>query len=102
MAGTLPHPGEKDLFRIVQSIRELFFGRSLAVGEVTLTPNSSTTVVDAVNVGEQSEIFLSPKTANAATATANVRVTAKAPGSFTLTHTNNAQADRTFGYVALG
>lgn len=102
MAGKLPLSGEKDLFVIVQAIRELFFGRSLAVGQFTLRANQTTTTVAAPNIGEQSEIFLSPRTANAATATGNTRVTTVAPGTFTVTHSSTADADKTFGYVALG
>jgi hypothetical protein len=47
-------------------------------------------------------ILLSPTTANAAAALATTYVSAVTQGSFTLTHANNAQTDKTFGYVALG
>src|SRR5262249_42788504 len=93
---------EKNLFQIVQAIRELAFGRSLAVGQVTLRDGQTTTTVDAPNIGEQSEVFFSPRTAHAAAALANMRVTAVAPGTFTITHSNTADTDKTFGYVALG
>ena len=102
MAGKIPRKDEKNLTPIVEAIRELFFGRSLAVGQVTLRASQTTTTVDAPNIGEQSEIFLSPRTANAASALANVRVTAVVPGGFTLTHSSTADVDKTFGYVALG
>lgn len=102
MAGNIPHAGETNTFRIVQAVRELFFGRSLAVGQFSLRANETTTTVSAPNIGEQSQIFLSPKTANAATALTNARVTTVTNGSFTITHSNTADADKTYGYVALG
>lgn len=90
------------MLRIVRAVRELFEGRSNAVGSVTLRENQTTTTVIAPNIGPSSEIFLSPKTSNAAGATANVRVTSVGSGTFTLTHSNTATTDRTFGWVALG
>lgn len=102
MAGNIPHAGETNPFKIAQAIRELFFGRSLAVGEFSLRANETTTTVEAPNIGEQSQIFFSPKTANGAAALTNVRVTTVAPGTFTVTHSNTADADKTLGYAALG
>lgn len=102
MAGTPPHRGETNPVRITQSVRELFEGRSNAVGAATLTAGTTTTVVSAETCGEGSVILLSPKTANAAAAVATTYVSAVTNGSFTLTHANNAQTDRRFGYVAIG
>ena len=65
MAGNVPHVNETSLTRIIQSIRDLYAGRSNAVGTVTLTANAASTVVTALNVGKDSRIFLTPKTANA-------------------------------------
>jgi hypothetical protein len=102
MAGNVPGLGETSLPRFAQAIRELFEGRSNAVGEVTLTENATTTTVASDTCGDESVILLSPRTANAATAVATTQVTAVGNGSFTLTHANNAQTDRRFGYVAIG
>ena len=102
MAGNLPRKDETNPTKIIEAIRELFFGRSLAVGQVTLRASQTTTTVDAPNIGEQSEIFLSPRTANAAAALANVYVSAVVPGGFTLTHSSTAAVDKTFGYEARG
>ncbi len=103
MSGEPPHLNETRQWRIVQAIRELFEGRSNAVGSVTLTANDTTTVVSNVVSNADSKIFLMPTTANAqADWIAGMRVSAKAQGSFTITHPNNANADKTFDWVALG
>lgn len=104
MAGNVPNPQEKDPRRIVQGVRELFQGRSNAVGSVTLTENTTTTTVDFLNVGPDSKVFLMPTTANAAIefGGGSLHVSSVASGSFVLTHANAASTDRTFFYVCLG
>lgn len=104
MAGNVPQPGERDPRRIVQAIRELFEGRSNAVGEVTLQAGGTATTVTAANCGVDSKVFLFPTTANAAAevGAGTLYCGTVAGGSFTLTHANNAQTDRTFFYVAIG
>jgi len=102
MAGIKPATSERDLARIVQAVRDLYEGRSHAVSTCTLTAGITSTVVAAENCGPSSQIFLSPKTANAATALATTYVSAVGANTFTLTHANNAQTDRTFGYAIQG
>jgi len=104
MAGNPPAPLEKNLVRIVQGVRELFQGRSNAVGVVTLTENATTTDVAALNCGADSKVFLTPTTANAAAevGAGGMYISAVASQQFTITHANNAQTDRTFHYVVLG
>lgn len=104
MSGNLPAITETDLRRIVQGIRDLFFGRSNAVGSFTLTAGVATTVVMAPNCGLGSNITLRPKTANAAAALATTFITDinTGFGTFTVNHANNAQVDRTFGYSIQG
>ena len=98
----LPTYDDKSWERTTTAIRSMAEGRSLAVGEVTLTANAASTAVSFTNCSENSKIFLSPTTANAAGAVATTYVSAVGNGTFTLTHANNAQTDRTFGFVALG
>lgn len=101
-------PEETSIYRIVQAIIQLLQGRSNAVGEVTLRANQTTTVVTkavaraAVNVSADSEVFLTPLTANAAAAVPTTYVSSVVQGGFTLTHASNAQINKTFGWVALG
>jgi len=105
MSGNYPNIGEKDLVRIVQSIRDLFQGRTNASGEFFLAVSpATTTVVTSFNCGIGSKPLLTALTANAAAAqaTGGVWVSAVNSGSFTVTHPASVQTDRKFGYVALG
>lgn len=102
MAGNMPFPGEKDVARIVQAVRELFMGRSNAVGTVTLRASETTTTVTAINCGPDSKIFLMPTTANASADFPDCYISAVAAGSFTITHPSDADEDKTFHWVALG
>lgn len=95
-------PSEKEIHRVVAVVRQLIEGRSNAVGTVTLTANAGSTVVTAPNCGPDSAVFLFPTTANAAAIVAATYVSAVAAGTFTVTHTNNANTDKTFNWVALG
>lgn len=93
------------MFRIVQSVRELFFGRSLAAGSFTLAVDPATsTTVRAQNCGDTSRIFLTPRSANAAAAlvSGDLYVSAVRRGEFDVTHAADASTDLDFDYVALG
>ncbi len=71
---------------------------------VTLTANQATTVVSNSDVRSGSRIILFPTTANAASEIGNgtIYISAKTTGtSFTITHANNGQADRTFDYIIM-
>lgn len=89
---------------IITAIRQLIQGRSNATGTVTLTANQATTTVSKDTISGDAQVFLFPKTANAAAELGNgtAYISAVANGSFTVTHANNAQADRTFGYLVIG
>jgi hypothetical protein len=104
MSGVILHIAEKDQTRQNQAIRDLFAGRSNAVGTVTLADGAASTVVTAINCGLGSRVFLTPTTANASAEFGNgtIYVSTVANGSFTITHANNAQTDRTFYWVCLG
>lgn len=106
MAGITLNPGEKSLFNIVQVVRQILEGRSNAVGTVTLTANAASTTVPAPTCGAQSLPFLFPMTAHAAAelASGNCFVLASnvSNGQFIISHSNNAQTDRTFGWLAIG
>jgi hypothetical protein len=91
-----------DIDEIRDAVRQLVRGRSNATGTVTLTPGATTTVVSApFNVSARSRVGMSPTTANAAAALTTTFWVA-GNGSFTITHANNAQADRTFIWSAQG
>jgi len=101
MSGSAPSAAERDLYRIVRAIRELFEGRRNTTGTVTLTANTSSTAVTHVNFGVDSIPHLTPTTANASVEIGNgtLHASTRANGSFTLTHANNGQTDRTFLYA---
>lgn len=95
-------PSETRIDRIVSAVREIIEGRSNATGRVALRAGQTTTVVIAVNCGKDSEVFLSPRTANAAAALPTTYISAVNQGSFTITHANAVSIDRTFGWEARG
>jgi hypothetical protein len=97
-------PSETQAYRIVNAVRQLMQGRSNAAGTATLAASAASTTVTAPNCAPGAQVFLFPRTAHAAAelAAGGCYVSAVGNGSFTLTHANNAQADRTFSYVCLG
>ena len=95
---------EKDLSKITLVVNELASGRSNANGTFTLTASAASTTVTAANCGAGSHVNWSPLTANASAEVGNGTIyrSAIANGSFTLTHANNGQTDRTFSYSIQG
>lgn len=90
-------PSLRDVYDIGNGIMQ---GRVNDKGTVTLEVSAATTVVSDTRVGPNSVITFMPTTANAAAEIGNgtMYVSARSNGSFTITHANNAQADRTYGY----
>ena len=93
---------ETDRTKINRAIQQLEQGRLNVTGVCTLAASATTTTVKAPNCGARSQVQLTAKSANAAAALATTYVSAVSNGSFTITHANNAQTDRTFGYACLG
>ena len=104
MSGLPPATGETNVLRIVMAIRSLYEGRSNACGSVTLTAGAGSTVVTAINCGPESCVFLMPTTANAAAdfGSGSLYVSSKGAGTFTITHPNDADTDKTLDWIALG
>lgn len=101
MTARVPGRNERDLSVINLTIAELASGRSNAHGTFTLTAGVTSTVVTNANCAAASCVKITPTTANAAAALATTYITA-ANGSFTVTHANSAQTDRTFTYAIQG
>lgn len=99
---TEPTYDDRERTRLVTAVLQLIRGRSNAVGSVTLTAGATSTTVDFVNCSQDSQVFLSPRTANAAAALATTYISSVGNKSFTIAHANAASTDRTFGFVALG
>lgn len=90
------------IYVIARAVNALILGRGNSADTLTLEANVATTTV-ANNLFQSGMVpVLVPTTANAATALATTYVSARANGSFTLTHANNAQTDRTFLYSFRG
>lgn len=104
MTATVVARDEKDLKKFAQAINQLAQGRSNAVGSVTLTASAASTVVTAITCAVGSVVLLSPLTAHAAAelAAGGCYISSVGEKTFTITHANNGQVDRTFGYVCLG
>ena len=102
MAGSVPSPNERDPIRIVQAIRELFAGRSNAVGTCVLDAGTTASTVTFINCGASSKIFLTPLSADAAAETPTLYVTGVASGQFTLAHSNSASTDRRYSFAVIG
>ncbi|RUP22654.1 hypothetical protein [Methylobacterium sp.] len=70
-------------------------------GRITLKTNTTQTVVTVAQIGVDGAVALSPMTATAAAEMASGAcfVSAYGPGTFTITHRNLAQTDRTFAFV---
>jgi len=102
----LPETNETDLKKIVLALQQLGAGRSNAVGTVTLTQNSATTVVTTRTgtCAPGSVPILIPTTANAATefGAGTWYISSVGIDTFTITHVNSATASRTFLYVLVG
>lgn len=90
--------------RLAFAINQLINGKSNNIGSVTLTASQATTTVSDRRAGVDSVVTFEPTTANAAAevGAGGMYVSAHGGGSFTITHANNAQADRTFRYVVTG
>lgn len=94
----------------VKIIRNIMQGRTNNVHTVTLNANATTTAVDLPvdTLGQYSAIFFMPTTASAATefGAGSMYVSARAPlsttATFTITHTNTADTDKTFYYIIVG
>lgn len=86
----------RKLTEVVNSLRD---GKINSVGSVTLTANDTTTTVADSRAGGDSKIVFTATTSNAAGAVGGMYVSAKAKGSFTITHANTAATDKDFDYV---
>lgn len=80
----------------------LLDGKDNATGTVTLTVSSATTTLSDPRIGAQTKVILVPTTANALADVPYQTFPNTTEGQATLNHANNANADRTFGYLLRG
>lgn len=90
-----------DIRTAILKLNAVINGGGNNTGEVTLTAAATSTTVTDTRASNSSVIILMPTTANAAAAITTTYFSATL-GSFTLTHANNAQIDRTFKYAIVG
>lgn len=88
------------------SIFNIWSGKLNCTGEITLTANAATTVLNRKGLSPQSVVHFDPRTANAAAeiygGTMYVTTANRTNDSWVITHANNANADRTFSYTVIG
>tara|TARA_R110000868_G_scaffold104343_1_gene287373 strand:+ start:3711 stop:4064 length:354 start_codon:yes stop_codon:yes gene_type:complete len=81
-------------------------GKTANIGSVTLTASAASTVVTDTKCTTGSVIVFDSETANAMAeyiaGGMYVATAGRVNGSFTITHANNAQTDRTFRYIITG
>lgn len=99
---TLPTYDDKDTTRLVTAVNQIAKGRSLAVGTVTLSAGATSTAVNFENCSSESQVFLTPRTANAAGALATTYISSVSNKSFTIAHSSSGTTDRTFGFEVRG
>ena len=103
MTAYVPDVNEKDLQKYARSLQQLAAGRSNAVGTVTCSTLSKTTVTDAnCAVGSKVQITASSSNASAALTSTWISSTGTLNGSFVVDHTVASTTDRTFGYAIVG
>jgi len=93
---------DQAITRHAESINGLIDGRADVVGDFTLTAGATSTVVSDNKFESGMVPVWVPKSATAATAMTALFLSARAQGSFTVTHNNTADVDRTFAYVRFG
>lgn len=93
----------RGLYDALYAVRK---GKLECVAELTLTANAASTVLTYRGLSPQSVLVFDPKTANAAAEIGNgtMYTTAanRGAGTWTITHANNAQADRSFQVAIIG
>lgn len=104
MAGTFEGPSGAD--KPAQIMRSILAGNINPTGTLTLTANAATSTLTDPNLTPEKIVMWDPTTANAAAelaaGTLYVLTANRGAGSWTVTHANNAQADRTFRYLVIG
>ena len=87
--------------RLAEVVNGAMLGKTNTTGSLTLTASQATTTLTDTRLTATSVIMFMPITANAAAeiGAGGMYVSAQANGSATVTHANNAQADRDFRYA---
>lgn len=86
------------------TMNSLLLGKINAVAEITLTPSASVSSLIDFRIHPNSTLLPMATTANAAVelASGTMYVSGISGNTATITHANNAQADRTFKFLIIG
>lgn len=94
------------LRKVWDALYKLRRGKIECVTDLTLTANVTTTQIRDERLSTQSVVSFDPKTANAAAekaaGTMYVLTANRTDGTWTITHANNGQTDRTFQVSIIG
>lgn len=82
------------------ALNQAINGKTNNSGSVTLNASATTTTLENPLIGPNSKLFFNPETANAQAI--SLPRASCTDGSATLTHANNANADKTFSYLVVG
>ena len=88
--------------QLAQAINLATDGKLNSVGGVTLTENVTTTVLLDKRMGVDSVLLFIPTSANAAAIIASIYVSSKGKETATITHTSDANTDKTYDYIIIG
>ena len=90
--------------KIARTVNLMLRGKinSLVGTKVTLRASQTTTTLTDERIGASSHLTFMPLTAHAATAAANLYVSALNQGSATLTHSSSANTDQDFRVSIIG
>lgn len=92
--------------RIAEAVNQLFQGKSLNTGTVTMTQQDTSTIVYDARIGEESVVLFMPVTESAGdlfkTSGNPFWVSAQEAGQVTVSHQNSNNDDLTFRYVVIG
>jgi len=90
------------LFEVVSTMRR---GKMDCTTEITLTPSAASSTLNDIRLSPYSVVLFDPQTANAAAekaaGTMYVTTANRGNNAWTITHANNAQADRLFRVLIL-
>ena len=95
---------EEQVSRIADVVNQILKGKTNNTGTVTLTVSAATTILTDPRIGTDSVFLFMPTTANASAeiGAGTMYISYRGDKTATITHANNAQADRTFSYTATG
>jgi len=105
MADTLELPVQGAEARAVAlAVNQCIRGKTNNSGRLTLNAGVGSTTISTKLCGTTSKVILFPESANAAAelGAGTIYISAYNSGSFVVTHANNAQTDRTYGWVLVG